>query len=239
MPVSRRHPIEDDPRFAALAERIATRMRPLCAQMPEELFHDLVVDIACFRLRWTGDHAAAAPDEERPPSDDGSTWPDELDPASVGGGGPRAVLLAAVDAAMRLTGADMASARRFHPEFGLLRLEAQRGFDVAREDEFATTRGGEYACGTALLTGQPVIVEDVAESPLYADSDALDVLLGAGARAVTAVPLLHRGGRPLGVLCIYYRERRQPTELDLRILGLIAERTARLLEWTMAGPGAT
>lgn len=233
------HPVERDPRFAALAERIAARLRPRCGHLAPEIFHQLVIDIACFRLRWTGDQAAAAPDEEREPAIDVGAWPTELDPGRVRGRGSHAVLLAAVDAAIRLGGADMGDAQLLDPACGVLRLDAQRGFHEPFLEYFATVRAGENACGAALRDGRPVIVEDVESGPLFAGTPAREVMLDAGSRAVYSTPLIAPSGRALGMLSVHYRRRHRPSDVDVRVLGLVAERASRLLEWTTAGPSAT
>lgn len=43
----------DDPRLLVIRAEVAERLRPVCAEMPDEVFELLVRDVAAFRLRWT------------------------------------------------------------------------------------------------------------------------------------------------------------------------------------------
>ena len=42
----------DDPRLPAIRAEVAERLRPVCAEMPDDAFELLVRDVAAFRLRW-------------------------------------------------------------------------------------------------------------------------------------------------------------------------------------------
>jgi hypothetical protein len=84
-----------------------------------------------------------------------------------------------------------------------------------------------------------VVVEDVAESPVFRDTPALPVVLDAGARAVQSMPLIGPSGRPLGVFSTHWHRPRRPIDKELRLLGLVERRTACLLEWTTARPRPT
>ncbi len=42
----------DDPRLPAIRAEVAERLRPVCAEMPDDAFELLLRDVAAFRLRW-------------------------------------------------------------------------------------------------------------------------------------------------------------------------------------------
>ena len=42
----------DDPRLPAIRAKVAERLRPVCAEMPDDAFELLLRDVAAFRLRW-------------------------------------------------------------------------------------------------------------------------------------------------------------------------------------------
>ena len=86
------------------------------------------------------------------------------------------------------------------------------------------------ACGAALLRGQRVIVEDVANSEIFAGSVALPVMLAANARAVQSTPLLNRSGQILGMFSTHYQRPHRPTDHELRLLDVLARQAADLLE---------
>lgn len=71
------------------------------------------------------------------------------------------------------------------------------------------------SCGTAAYFNRQVIVEDIANDPLWAD--CRDFALGHGLRACCSMPIHGSEGKILGTFAIYYREPRCPApgELDL------------------------
>jgi two-component system cell cycle sensor histidine kinase/response regulator CckA len=76
---------------------------------------------------------------------------------------------------------------------------------------------GRGSCGSAAYHRQPVIVEDIASDPLWADFR--EVALACGLRACWSVPILGSDDSVLGTFAFYYTEPRRPTA---RQLGLIA-----------------
>jgi PAS domain S-box-containing protein len=75
------------------------------------------------------------------------------------------------------------------------------------------------SCGTAAFRREPVIVEDIATDPLWAEYRAL--ALAFGLRACWSTPILDRKKRVLGTFAIYYREPCAPTEAHLDLIGLV------------------
>ena len=84
---------------------------------------------------------------------------------------------------------------------------------------------------TALERGERVIVEDVRNSPIFAGTPALEVMLAAGAQAVQSTPLISRSGRVLGMFSTHYRHApTRPSERALRQLDILARQAADLIE---------
>jgi PAS domain S-box-containing protein len=133
-----------------------------------------------------------------------------------------------VDAAVEITRADMGNIQLF--EDGVLKIVAQRGFEQPFLDFFNTVHHGEAACGTALERAKRVIVEDVANSPLFEGTPALGAMLAAGARAVQSTPVISRSGRLLGIFSTHYRTPRRSGERELRVLDVLVRQTADLIE---------
>ena len=79
------------------------------------------------------------------------------------------------------------------------------------------------SCGTAAYFGTPVIVDDIATNPLWADYR--DLALSHGLRACWSHPILSSGGKVLGTFAMYYREKLRPSE-DERALIVAAARLA-------------
>ncbi len=86
-------------------------------------------------------------------------------------------------------------------------------------------------CGTAIYRGEPVVVTDILNDPLWEDYRELAV--ANGLRACWSTPILSGRGKVLGSFAMYYREPRTPTgeeagltEVATRIAGLAIERHA-------------
>ena len=118
----------------------------------------------------------------------------------------------------------------FYPADCSLRIVAQFGFDREFLDFFSVMQEGQGACGTALLRRERVMVEDVATDPIFAGTEAREVLLIAGVRAVQSTPMLHRSGEPLGVLSCHYHKPTRPSFRDLRTIDELAGKSADLIE---------
>jgi PAS domain S-box-containing protein len=140
-----------------------------------------------------------------------------------------ALLPEVVDAVIAITGADMGNIQLLDAT-GTLCIQAQRGFEQPFLDFFNRVHDGQAVCGTALKSGGRVVVEDVAKSPIFAGTPALDVMLAAGVRGVQATPLIGRSGRILGMFSSHYREPGRPGERVLRLLDLLARQAADLIE---------
>jgi PAS domain S-box-containing protein len=75
------------------------------------------------------------------------------------------------------------------------------------------------SCGTAAYRGQPVIVEDIATDPLWADYR--DLALPHSLRACWSTPVFSSQGKVIATFAMYYREPRRPTQRDQEIIDQI------------------
>jgi hypothetical protein len=142
----------------------------------------------------------------------------------------RGVLLQALDEAIAMTGADMGNIQCFDPSAGALKIEVQRGFSDPFLVFFDEVREAEAACGAAFESARTVVVEDVAESPIFLGSPALEVMLDAQARAVLSIPLAASSGRILGILSTHFRRPGPFHEAELRRVEALAQALAGWLE---------
>jgi signal transduction histidine kinase len=142
-----------------------------------------------------------------------------------------AVLDEIVETAIAITRAEKGNLQLLDPATRRLRIAAQRGLEQWWLDFFSTVPEGRGAsCGAALTTLERVIVEDVALSPIFAGTPALDVQLRAGIRAVQSTPLLSSSGELVGMISTHYGVPTRPEEADLKLLDVLARQTADMLE---------
>ncbi|WP_285748480.1 GAF domain-containing protein [Lentzea sp. NBRC 105346] len=121
----------------------------------------------------------------------------------------RTVLDAIIVAAVVVGDADACDLQLYHSKTGVLTIERQRGFSPAFLDFFAAVDAGvPSACGAVLATGESVLVDDIAASPLFADLATFEALMLAGTRAVWSYPLRDARDELLGVLSFHYRTTR-------------------------------
>jgi two-component system, cell cycle sensor histidine kinase and response regulator CckA len=74
------------------------------------------------------------------------------------------------------------------------------------------------SCGTAAYRRAPVVVRDIATDPLWDFPEQREAALAAGLRACWSVPISSTSGVVLGTFANYYRERREPSPDDYRIV---------------------
>jgi signal transduction protein with GAF and PtsI domain len=97
------------------------------------------------------------------------------------------------------------------------------------------------SCGTAIYRGEPVVVTDILNDPLW--EDYRDLAAANGLRACWSTPILSGRGKVLGSFAMYYQEPRTPTgdeagltDVATRIAGLAIEHHAakEILQRTQA-----
>ncbi len=82
------------------------------------------------------------------------------------------------------------------------------------------------SCGTAAHRGERVIVENIANDPLWADYR--DLALAYGLHACWSQPIVSMSGQVLGTFAMYYLEPKSPTPIELQLIN-IATRLAGLV----------
>jgi len=140
------------------------------------------------------------------------------------------ILSEIVNAAIIVSNADFGNIQIRDPATSSLRIAAQRGFPQWWLDYWNVVHEGKGACGTALERGGRVIVEDIERSPIFAGTEALEVQLRAGVRAVQCTPLYGRDGTVLGMFSTHYKTPRRPSDRELRFLNLLARQAADFIE---------
>ncbi|HKY08322.1 MAG TPA: GAF domain-containing protein [Candidatus Binatia bacterium] len=139
-------------------------------------------------------------------------------------------LAEALDSALSVATADCANLQLVHRSRRGLELKAQRGFGQPFLDFFAFVNDGRTACGRALREHRPVVVQDITTSPIFLGTEALEVMLDAGIRAVTSTPLIDDSGEILGVLSVHYRQPHPHMASGLIRLQTLATAVAGLIE---------
>jgi hypothetical protein len=134
-----------------------------------------------------------------------------------------------LSAAVRISG-DLGNLQLLDPACYALKIVCQTGFDSAFLKFFSATQEGQSACGEALLLRQRVVIEDVATDALFAGTEAREVLLAAGVRAVQSTPLLNDAGQVVGVLSTHYRRPMAPSAFDLVQVDKLAAYAGKLIE---------
>lgn len=134
--------------------------------------------------------------------------------------------------AMAITRADFGNIQLLDRKTGDLHIVAHRGrFPQWWLDYWDKVAAGHGTWGTALATGQRMIVEDVEHSPAFAGTAALDVQLRAGIRALQSTPVVTRFGEQIGMLSVHFRQVHKPDELELLWLDLLASFLADLFAY--------
>ena len=131
---------------------------------------------------------------------------------------PMAAMLDDVlDATIKLHGADFGNIQLYDEATATLRIIAQRNFDQAFLDYFATVDAADSSCcGLALRSGARTIIEDVMTDPDFAPHRA--IAASTGFRAVQSTPLIDRKtGKPLGMISTHWRKPHRPTDRELRL----------------------
>ena len=83
------------------------------------------------------------------------------------------------------------------------------------------------SCGTAVHRRAAVVVRDTSESPLWADYRYLAERFHL--RSCWSKPVLDARGEVLGTLAVYYRDRHEPSDVELAIAGHLAEQVRLIL----------
>jgi PAS domain S-box-containing protein len=150
----------------------------------------------------------------------------------LGAVGFQPLLQEVMDAAVAIMKADRGTLQLL--EGDSLRIVAHHGHQPRFLEFFASAENRASVCGEAMLRGERVVVPDVEESPLFAETPSLPVLREAGVRAVQSTPLVSRAGKLLGILTTQWAVRYCPGEHDLWRIDLLARQAADLIEHAKA-----
>lgn len=156
----------------------------------------------------------------------------ELGFCQSGRQGNRSVVLPAVlDVAMSITAAGHGHLHLVVPGRPGLDLAVQRGFPSAFDDAFAHVDlpGPESA---AVATGEPVVIADLEDPTTGHLAEQRGILLAAGLRAATSIPLLTGHGASAGVVTVLHvRRDRVPTAQEHDDLRAVAAQAGAWLDW--------
>lgn len=109
-----------------------------------------------------------------------------------------------------------------------LNVAIQFGFDDDFLKKIEQIPMEASACGTAFQKRQRIVIEDV-EVDLRT-ADYRDAAIKAGFRACHSTPLITRGGNIVGVLSVYFKYPRVPSDRETRLLDLYARMAADIIE---------
>jgi GAF domain/Domain of unknown function (DUF4118) len=142
-----------------------------------------------------------------------------------------ACLDAILVAAIELAGEGKGNIQVLDRATGHLRIAAHRGFSDEFLDFFKVLQHDTAAsCGHAQRTGARVIVPDVEQSPIFAGTRSLDVLLRAGVRACVSTPLVSSSGWMVGMLNVHFSRPRSFEQPDFKWLDVLARQAADYIE---------
>ena len=143
-----------------------------------------------------------------------------------------------VEAASAIMHSDFAVLQILHPErgpHGELQLLASRGFtpDVTKAWEWVSWDAGT-TCGLAMRKTTRVVAGDIEMPELDIGDVERATYLRIGVRSAQSTPLVSRGGKTVGMISTFWRETREPSERDLRLLDIVARQAADLIERAQA-----
>ena len=88
------------------------------------------------------------------------------------------------------------------------------------------------SCGTAMFRGEPVVVTDILQDPLWEPYRSL--VEPFGLRACWSTPILAPSGKVRGSFAMYYREPRSPSEAETRALEMATHLAGIAIERKLA-----
>jgi GAF domain-containing protein len=84
------------------------------------------------------------------------------------------------------------------------------------------------ACGTAAFKNETVIVENIANDPLWIDFK--DLALPHNLKACWSTPIQNTDGKVLGTFCPYFNEPRKPTNVEIQLVKSLARLAGILIQ---------
>lgn len=140
-------------------------------------------------------------------------------------------LVAVIDVAIGMTGADMGTPQRFNESDDCLVIVASRGFSSKSLNFFGIVRRDTNTTRAAAFTRRMrVFVEDVATSYLFVGTRELDILTADGIAAAQSTPLISSNGRLWGILTTHFRQPQMEIAFNHAPLDRLAVQIADTLE---------
>jgi PAS domain S-box-containing protein len=140
------------------------------------------------------------------------------------------VLNEIVDTAIAISDADFGNIQLLNSKSSRLHIVAQHGFPKWWLDFWNEVQEEQGVYGTALETGERIIVEDVEQSPIFMGTPALDIQLKANVHAVQSTPIVSRSGKSLGMFSTHFRKPHRPDERELHLLDLLSHQVADIID---------
>jgi two-component sensor histidine kinase len=138
------------------------------------------------------------------------------------------ILADTLTTAAGLVDAKLGSVQLVTPD-GKLEMMGQVGFGDVIFDQFGTLSLEDCStCAVALQRRSRVIVPDLQTDPDFAGIAA--ALQSYGAASAVSTPVKNQAGKVLAMFSVYWTEKRDPDERDLRTLDLCAELAGRHVE---------
>ena len=136
-----------------------------------------------------------------------------------------------LDTAIRATHADFGTIQLFDPATDELTICVQRGFGAEFLKFFDRVHDGySCACGAAIKSRSRIVVDDIANSPIFSDSQTRNLMLSEEARSVQSTPLINASNELLGILSTHCRAPRTLSDYSLQQLDVMASRAVHLIE---------
>src|SRR5215469_873971 len=133
--------------------------------------------------------------------------------------------------AVAISGADKGNLQLFDETSRSLRIVAQQGFQEEFLKFFESVDDHAAAsCGTAMVSSEQVVVDDVLTSEIFVGQPAQKVLLDADVRAVMSTPLRSSKGNLLGIISTHFSRPGHPSERQFRLTNILARQAADYLE---------
>ncbi|HEX3391679.1 MAG TPA: PAS domain-containing protein [Solirubrobacteraceae bacterium] len=145
-----------------------------------------------------------------------------------------ALLDEALSAVMELQRADFGIVQLFNNENATLSIVAHRGVGEDFLEHFRTVDASDASAGgSALKSGERILIENVDEDQRYAEHRP--IARATGYRATQSTPMFDRArGRPVGMLSTLFRQPYRPSERELRLTDLYAQQAADVISAKLA-----
>jgi len=141
-----------------------------------------------------------------------------------------------LDSAIEAVSTDMGNIQVYDAQKASFLIRAHRGFDETFLRFFDSVPAGDAVRESAAKSAKPVIISEVANSPVFRSTTTLEVLLDAGVRSLQTTPLMGRSKAVLGMLSTYYRTVGAISKKNLRRIDYFASKAAAIIEWQNQAP---